>query len=112
MKAINNKIANRQTIRDYFGTDDLTTHRILMNCNWGFFATHFGDDAEKMWDDAHPFLYSSYPSKDYTSISIDFIEKYFDLFSKNQFWTTAGWKFNPKTNKVEWIYDSGYTKVE
>ena len=45
----NNKIANRQTIADYFGTDDLTTHRILMNTNWGFFVNHFGNDAQKMW---------------------------------------------------------------
>jgi hypothetical protein len=56
----NNKIATRQTIADYFGTDDLTTHRILMNTNWGFFffVTHFGDDAQKMWDEAHPFFIS------------------------------------------------------
>jgi len=107
----NNKIANRQTIADYFRTDDLTTHRILMNTNWGFFVSHFGDDAQKMWDDAHPFLYPAHPSKDYTSFSIDFIEKHFNLFAKNQFWTSAGWEFNPKINKMDWTYKSGYATV-
>ena len=108
----NNKIANRQTISDYFGTDDLTTHRILMNINWGFFTTHFGNDAQKMWEDAHPFLYPENQFKDYSSFSIDFIEKHFDLFSKNQFFTSAGWEFDPKIKKYVWTYNSGYVTIQ
>lgn len=98
----NNKIANRQTIADYFGTDQNTTHNILMNINWGFFRNHFGDDAEKMWTEAR--------SLTNWSISIDFIEKHFDLFANNQFYTSAGWVMNPQTNKIEWTYKSGYIK--
>jgi len=108
---INNKIATRPNIADYFNTDELTTHRILMNLNYGFFVSHFGDEAKKMWDEAHPFFYSAHPSKDYTSLSIDFIEKHFDLFSKKQFWTSAGWEINPKTNKTEWTIKKGYATV-
>ena len=107
----NNKIATRTTIADFFKTDDLTTHRILMNLNWGFFATHFKDDANKMWDEAHPFLYPAHPSKDYTSISLDFIALHFDLFSKKQFVTSAGWEFNPQINKMEWTYNNYYIDV-
>lgn len=106
-----NQIANRQTIDDRFSTDSLTTHRILMNLNWGFFVAHFGKDAQKKWDDAHPFLYPSHPSKDYTAFSINFIEKHFSLFSKNQFFTNSGWEFNPKINKMEWTYKTGYVKA-
>ena len=108
----NNRIANRQTISDYFGTDDLTTHRILMNISWGFFTTHFGNDAQKMWDDAHPFLYPEHPSKDYTSFSVEFIEKHFDLFSKKQFFTSAGWEFDDKIKKYVWTYKSGYATIQ
>lgn len=104
----NNKIATRGNIAAYFATDEETTHRILMNTNWGFFVTHFGSDAQNMWDEAHPFQYPAHPSKDYTSFSIDFIEKYFTLFANNQFWAAAGWEFNPKTNKMDWVYTSGY----
>ena len=111
MKNTENKIANRKTIRDYFGTDELTTHRILTNTNWGFFVTHFGDRAEKMWEEAHPFLNSAHPSKNYTLFSIDFIEKYFNLFANNQFFTSAGWEYNSKTNKTEWTYKSGYKTI-
>jgi hypothetical protein len=106
----NNKIANRKNIANYFGTDQNTTHRILMNTNYGFFRNQFGDDAEKMWSEAHPFLHSAYPSIDYTSMSIDFIEKHFDLFANNQFYTSGGWEMNTQTNKIEWTYKTGYIK--
>lgn len=78
----NNKIANRKTIAHQFQTDELTTHRILMNLNFGFFITHFGDDAKAMWKEAHPFLYPS-GLQDYTSFSLNFLERYFNLFSQN-----------------------------
>lgn len=107
----NKKIANRETIADYFGTDEAVTHRILMNTNWGFFVSHFGDNAQQMWEEAHPFIYAAHPSKDYSAFSIDFIEKHFDLFSKKQFWTSAGWVHNPKIDKMEWTYKSGYQTV-
>jgi len=104
----NNKVATRQTISDFFNTDSLTTHRILMNLNWGFFRTHFKNEADKLWDEAHPFLYPSHNSKDYTSLSIDFIQKYFDLFAGKQFVTSAGWEFSEITKKYEWEYKSYY----
>lgn len=107
----NNKIATRQTISQFFKTDEVTTHRILMNTNWGFFVTHFGEKAQEMWDEAHPFLYQAHPSTDYTSFSIDFIQKHFELFARNQFWTNAGWQVNSKTNKTEWTYTSGYETI-
>ena len=83
-----------------------------MNINWGFFITHFGNDAQKMWDDAHPFLYPENQFKDYSSFSIDFIEKHFDLFSKNQFFTSAGWEFDDKIKKMVWTYKSGYATIQ
>ena len=109
---INDKVATKQSVADYFKTDDLTTHRIISNTSWGFFLTHFKDNAQEMWEEAHPFLYPAHPSKDYTSFSINFIEKHFEIFSKQQFWTSAGWEFNPTINKMEWTYKSGYRTVE
>ena len=109
---IQNKIADRVTIQQYFGTDHATTDRILQNTNWGFFTAHFGDQAKQMWDEAHPFYHEHCDSRNYYLFSIDFIEKYFDLFSSYQFYTTAGWgDFNPKTGRVEWVYKSGYKRV-
>ena len=105
------KIANRKNIADYFKTDELTTHRILMNTNWGFFVSHFGSDANKMWEEAHPFFYPSGISKDYTSMSIDFIADHFELFASKQFFAVAGWEHNPEINKMEWRYKSGYKNV-
>ena len=106
------KIANRQTIANTFNTDELTTHRICMNTNWGFFVHQFGDDAQKMWDEAHPFTYPEHPSKDYTAFSLDFIAKHFELFSTSQFWTSANWEYNPNINKMEWTYKSGYQTIK
>lgn len=107
----NNKIANRSTIAEFFGTDELTTHRILMNLNFGFFKSHFGTDADMMWEAAHPFFYSNGIYRDYTSISLDFIANHFQLFSGKQFFTSAGWEYNEKINKMEYRYKSGYTNV-
>jgi hypothetical protein len=106
-----NLVATRPSIAEYFGTDELTTHRILMNLDWGFFAANFGDAAKEKWDEAHPFLCSAHPSKDYHSLSLKFIEQHFELFSTMQFTTSAGWEYNEKTGKMDWVYNSRYVKV-
>lgn len=105
------QIADRNTIAEHFKTDQATTHRILSNLNWGFFQTHFGADANKFWEEAHPFTYPAHPSKNYHAVSIEFIQNHFELFSKNQFCTSAGWEYNPQVNKMEWTYKNEYKKV-
>lgn len=107
-----NQIATRKSIAVYFKTDELTTHRILMNLNYGFFKSHFGNDADSKWNEAHPFYYPNNIYRDFTSISLAFIAKYFDLFSTKQFYTTAGWKYNETTNRMDYSYDSGYVDVK
>jgi hypothetical protein len=67
--------------------------------------------AKEKWDEAHPFLCSAHPSKDYHSLSLKFIEQHFELFSTMQFTTSAGWEHNEKTGKMDWVYNSRYVKV-
>lgn len=100
-------IATRPNIALAFNTDELTTHRILMNLNWGFFQTHFGENAQMMWEAAHPFLYPS-GHKNFTEIDIQFIRSNFELFASYQFTTSAGWELNEKTRKCDWVYHSYY----
>lgn len=107
-----NSVANRKSIAAFFGTDELTTHRILMNLCFGFFRSHFGADADAKWDEAHPFTYPNNPSKDYSSISLQFIAQHFELFSKKQFITGSGWVHNEKTNRMEFTYTTGYVDVK
>lgn len=106
-----NGIANRKSIAEFFGTDELTTHRILQNLCYGFFISHFGSDADAKWEDAHPFTYPNNTAKDYTSISLDFIAKHFELFARKQFVTGSGWQHNEKTNRMEYTYTTGYVDV-
>lgn len=103
-----NKIANRESIKSFFGLNELDAHNILMNLNFGFFTTHFGIDADKKWNDAHPFFYPGNVYRDMTSISLDFISEHFDLFLNQKFYTAGGWEYNSQTNRVEYVYKSGY----
>jgi hypothetical protein len=107
MNASNN-IADRNTIASFFGFDELDTHNVLKNCNFGFFRTHFGDDAEKKWSEAHPFFYPGDVYRDFTSFDLDFVKNHIDLFLNKRFYTQSGWEFNEKTNKMEFTYKSGY----
>lgn len=102
-----NKVANRNTIAEAFKTSSLTTHRILMNCNYGFFRSMFGENADKMWSDAHPFTYES-GYRDFMSLNIDFINENFELFASHAFTTWAGWEHNSKTGKTDWVYKNWY----
>lgn len=104
-------IANRKSIAAFFGTDELTTHRILSNLCFGFFRSHFGADADAKWHEAHPFTYPNNASKDYTSISLEFIARNFELFARKQFVTGSGWQHNEKTNRMEYTYTTGYVDV-
>lgn len=102
--------ADRNTIAAELGTDSETTHRILCNLNWGFFVDHFGDLAEEKWAEAHPIMYPDGQWRDYFKFDIDFIRKHFDLFSKNQFQTSAGW--GPlKDGKYQWVVTSNYVQI-
>ena len=103
-----NKIADRESIETFFGLNELDAHNILMNLNFGFFATHFGVDADAKWIDAHPFFYPGNVYRDFSSFSLDFINKHFELFLNKQFFTSGGWELNPQTNRVEYVYHSGY----
>ena len=106
-----NKIANRNTISTFFGIDELTTQRIMTNLSFGFFSSQFGIEADAKWNEAHPFMYANNINRDYTSISLDFVAKHFELFSKKQFFTKSGWKFNQETNKMDFAYESGYIDI-
>ena len=112
LERIENRVANRPSIAERFGTDGLVTHRILQNINYNFIkeniANNDGDLADQLWKDSHPFKCSAHFSRDFSSFDLDFIEKYFDVFATTQFWTSAGWELNEKTNRMEWTYKSGY----
>lgn len=109
LKPKENLIANRVNIAERFNTDELTTHRILMNCNYSFVARFLGgENPDNVWTEAHPFSYPAYDGRDYTSMSLDFIAAHFETFASQSFKTTAGWKFNEKTGKMEWKYGSFY----
>lgn len=107
-----NKIADRQSIAAFFGTDASTTHRILSNLSFGFFRYHFGTDADAKWNEAHPFTYHNSCEKNYFLISLDFIADHFELFAKKQFKTGSQWQHNEKTNRMEFTYTTGYVDVE
>ena len=106
-----NNIANRNTISTFFGIDELTTQRIMTNLSFGFFTSQFGTEADAKWNEAHPFMYPNNINRDFTSISLEFVAKHFELFSKKQFFTKSGWKFNQETNKMEFAYESGYIDI-
>ena len=101
-------IANRNTIASFFGLDELNTHNVLMNLNFGFFSAHFGADADSKWIEAHPYFYPNNVSRNFSSFSLDFVQKHIDLFLNKRFYTKSGWEFNEKTNKMEFTYKSGY----
>ena len=102
---------NRNEISSFFGTDELTTHRLMYNLSFGFFAAHFGCDASAKWIEAHPSMYPNTNARNYEKISVDFISSYFELFSKKQFYTESGWKLNKEINKMEFRYSSGYIDI-
>lgn len=105
-----NKVANIQTVAETFGTDDLTTSRILNNCCFGFFATHFGEEKDNKWKEAHPFKYPNHDSINYHEISLDFIKNHFELLATNQLTISSGWKHDKEARKMYWDIDVTYRK--
>lgn len=103
-----NKIADRESIKSFFGLNELDAHNILRNLCFGFFKDHFGSDADAKWIDAHPFFCPGNVYRDFSSFSLDFINQHFDLFLNKQFFTSGGWELNPQSNRVEYVYKSGY----
>ena len=77
--------ANRTSIQNHFNLSNKSTHRIMMNLNYGFFRYAFGNNADEMWNQAHPFMYPNSNRKDYFSFSLKFLEDHFSLFATNLF---------------------------
>ena len=101
---MNSQIADRTTIAKAFGTDPLTTHRILQNLGWGFFRSHF-EDYDAKWAEAHPFTNED-GSKSWNDIDIEFIRQHFELFAGKQFLTSSGW--GTVNGKTEWVINCRY----
>lgn len=102
--------ANVQTVFETFKTDDLTTSRILNNCSYGFFVSHFGIEADNKWKEAHPFKYENHDSINYHEISIDFIKNNFELLATNQLTISSGWKHDKEAHKAYWDIEVTYRK--
>lgn len=92
--------ANRDSIAFRFHTDYGTTHRILMNLNYGFFASNIPNPVEA-WKEAHPDGY-------HRGIDLDFVEKHFVTFASKQFSLKSGWSHNLRNGKYEWQSESYY----
>lgn len=116
LNRIESRIANRDTIANTFGTDQLTTHRILSNCNFNFILDFLANGdrqkAQQLWEEAHPFRYPAHDSRDFHSMDIEFVSKHLTLFGTKQFWTGGGWgKFDDVKKIVPWEYKSGYRDI-
>lgn len=72
--------ATRNTIAQQLNTNDSDTHRILQNCNFGFFSTHF-TSPEQAWREAHTHKNEVLFHK---GVSIEFIKKHLSTFKDNQ----------------------------
>ncbi len=113
---IEERIANRITIAENFKTDSLTTHNILQNTNFNFIKQFIANNneeiAQQLWDECHPFKYPAHDSRDYFSMDIDFIKKYFLIFASKSFFTSSGWgKYDPIQKIVPYEYKSGYLEI-
>jgi hypothetical protein len=72
--------ATRENISQTFATNDADTHRILQNCNFGFFSAHF-TSSEQAWREAHTHKNDVLFHK---GVSIEFIKKHLSTFKDNQ----------------------------
>jgi hypothetical protein len=97
--------ANRETIAQVFKTDSLTTHRILHNLCFGFFATHF-QEPEEAWALAH--IHKGKLSF-HLGVSIEWLKDNFELFASMQLCHHEPvWDAKLRC----WSHPSSYVKVE
>ena len=97
--------ANRETIAATCKTDSLTTHRILQNLCFGFFATHF-QEADKAWEKAH--IHEGKVSY-HLGVNIEWLKENEELFATMQLCHHEPvWNMKLKC----WSHPSSYKKVE
>jgi len=69
--------ANRDTIADFFKSDDATTHRILQNLNFGFFRSLI-PDYDQAWEQAH--IYGGKVAY-HKGINFEWLKRYVAIFA-------------------------------